>query len=824
MGWVVSGGENLSSIQDSKNEATFEAHLSAVLGTLFPGNGVTITHQVQFTVRLGRADISVDGTTGWKKGRLDVLISSAVGPVAVLELKREDLTLTDEDRDQGLSYARLLQPMPPLVIVSNGRVTNFYTTVDGKAWVPESLSEEVFEKLVAGAAARAAQQRDEAIRHLLASGPHLWTELLRSFTRQAIEDRTGDLDDVTFQFGREFLIERSVCSGILGRLEERVGLVALVGPPLSGKSTVLMQCCRMMESGPLVPLYVDASDAHQGPFRLLASLFERHIFAASNTDQVRQWLTTSLRSMGGDARLVLVIDDVMPELTSQWMSDLDELIALTRHSPVSILIALDPNPLQALSCRPARSTKTEFGRSAEVFSLDPLSDEEFLVAMEVLFAATRSTPYFGAQYNAEYREPRVLRVLAASSVRQGVADDDTMLKFPSTTTVAVVELVWRAIARKNLDMLDDLRAFARAYIDDRTSQEDGPEVVLSSFSAPALRRDAAARLMPVGAMDRLMGGGFVSTRLGPGEEVVIFPRHLELFARAAALEIAAIVTRATDLSVAYDKIISLSEMVPLGDIVGALALQDVARRNPDRVSKIVNQALHDVPRVDILPAGTVLDVSLFGRPPRTIELPDSVETTGNLQPWLVLAQLAMLDLEGPSGTASPNGWIMATVGNFPGLLRRVSDTGRIEGFHFHEVEGRGSVPCRDHGVVEPIGQAMIAGFHERPAEMISMAEYAISQDQFHLVWRLNSAAQDAMSATAEATGTAAETVLKLTEEYLRRDFEGALHEETQAAERRSAPPQERGAACAAKATMSEDERRRRRNKKKRLFRQRSGGR
>lgn len=126
----------MSATNQPKNEATFEAHLGAVLKTLFPAGGVSVTHQFQFSLRLGHHDKKIDGRKGWvSKGRLDVLLSSGSEHAAVLELKHEDLDLTDDDRDQGLSYARLLQPMPPLVIVSNGRVTRFYTTIDGSPWI-----------------------------------------------------------------------------------------------------------------------------------------------------------------------------------------------------------------------------------------------------------------------------------------------------------------------------------------------------------------------------------------------------------------------------------------------------------------------------------------------------------------------------------------------------------------------------------------------------------------------------------------------------------------------------------------------------------------
>jgi hypothetical protein len=122
-------------------------------------------------------------------------------------------------------------------------------------------------------------------------------------------------------------------------------------------------------------------------------------------------------------------------------------------------------------------------------------------------------------------------------------------------------------------------------------------------------------------------------------------------------------------------------------------------------------------------------------------MPEPSAMIGNIHPWLVLAQLAVLPMGGPEGEVSPNGWILATIGAFDGFLRRVQDERwrKMVGFHFHEFPGKGSVACLSNGVVEPIGNAMIAGFYVRPEEMIGMAEHAIEQDLFQLAWRLNAA-------------------------------------------------------------------------------------
>lgn len=762
------------------NEATFEAHLGAVLTGLFPANGVRVTHQIQFTVRLGHHDLQADGRKGWKKkGRADVLLTADVGHVAVLELKRPGIDLTDDDRDQGLSYARLLTPMPPLVIVSNGTTTKFYKTIDGAPWAPSGIDDEVFAKLVSDAAAVAAAGRDEAIRSLLGTNPDMWADFLRKYTAGALSARTGDLRDYGAPFAREFSVKREVVARLLGRLREKAPAVVVLGPPLSGKSVVVKQCCEQLTSDELVPLYVDASSARQGPLRLLASVFAKNLFTATSVDQVRQWLSVSLRSMQGGLHLVLFLDELLPELNDTWLGDLDELLALGQTSPLSVVLALDPNTWKALSIRPGRSTRTELGQRAEVISLELLSDREFAAAMEQLFEVTRSEPHFGGQYNIEYRKPRVLRVIAGGVPTRREGDDQTCVKFPSTTTLGEVELAWSAFVRTNHDLVAALRQLARAYLEEVTTRASDVELQLASFRAAAMREEVAARLLPPHVFSWLKQHSFLTTRLGAHEEVLILPRHLELFAKAVALELGEIILTIEDDNDAYQALMSRSDMLPLGDIVGAGALQAIADRSPQRFSWFIEQALSDAPNTEAIPAGSTLQASLGGRVLGEIEITEPSAMIGNIHPWLVLAQLAMVPMAtGRDDDVSPNGRILAIVGAFDGLLRRLNDerSRKLVGFHFHEFPGKGSVPCLNNGVVEPIGNAMIAGFYFRPDEMVSMTEFAISEDLFQLAWRLNAAAREVTSATDGRVARAAEEVVSLTDEYLRQNYAAILHD------------------------------------------------
>src|SRR4029077_906470 len=94
-----------------------------------------LVEQRRFTVRLGHETHVFDSAAQWQKsGRADILIFYKERPLAVLEVKREDLCLTHADYEQAQSYANQLTPRPPLVIVTNEHETRVYDANTGQAW------------------------------------------------------------------------------------------------------------------------------------------------------------------------------------------------------------------------------------------------------------------------------------------------------------------------------------------------------------------------------------------------------------------------------------------------------------------------------------------------------------------------------------------------------------------------------------------------------------------------------------------------------------------------------------------------------------------
>ena len=86
-----------------------------------------------FSIQLGRGVYDIKNhQTNYAAGRLDILCKQGERNIVLIELKAEGIDLTDSDRKQGLSYARLLDPIAPYVLLSNGTDSKIFESWTGK--------------------------------------------------------------------------------------------------------------------------------------------------------------------------------------------------------------------------------------------------------------------------------------------------------------------------------------------------------------------------------------------------------------------------------------------------------------------------------------------------------------------------------------------------------------------------------------------------------------------------------------------------------------------------------------------------------------------
>ena len=105
-----------------------------------------IEYETSFTIRLGRQTILVDGQKDRASGRLDILFKKGNENLFIVETKPQNQTLSEQDKQQAISYARLLEQIAPFAVVTNGTSTKIYDTITGEDLSERSLKDSNYVK------------------------------------------------------------------------------------------------------------------------------------------------------------------------------------------------------------------------------------------------------------------------------------------------------------------------------------------------------------------------------------------------------------------------------------------------------------------------------------------------------------------------------------------------------------------------------------------------------------------------------------------------------------------------------------------------------
>jgi hypothetical protein len=765
------------------NEATLEARVTAEIQKHFPSIArLHITHQKYLTLRFGhRTDIKLDALKQVQAtGRLDVLLSFDEKPLAILELKAPGEPLTDDDRDQGLSYAKALTSQAPLVIVSNGEDAQFFQTHDGKEWNPSSKDDEAVRALFSHALSCAADERNEAIRLLLGKQPHIWTSLFRNYTESALIQLEGKVDDYSRPLTREFIIKRSIAHKIGDLLIKKEQLLVVVGPPLSGKTNVLAQICRAVEFGELIPIFIDAVNTSYGIFQHIANQFTRELYVQVQTSEIRQWLFHSIQSIPG--QLVIIIDGWTSNVTGTLKEDIDELINFIHPGQsLSVLLSMDDNAFTEAKTISGRSTCSAIGRNAKVIQLNPLDDNEFESACKVLYDNFSACFHHGAQYNQDFRIPRFLRLIASalSHSEKNFTEDNSQVKYiPSVTSFLIFES-WRQFI-VDPEIEDIFQALAKAYILDKVYRHDDPSLTLTSHGKGHIVQATAEEVLGRDKLSILKSQSHVGIVRGPHGKVLVLPKIPEFLAAAAAFIIAddcLSIYREKGFENAYSMLVEESDHFPHGDLVGARALLEISKRERKLAHDFIFKLLADEPEQSRLAEGSrvlmyfedVGEINVhFGKG-------TNERVTGNIHPWQILSQLSSFAALAYEGSLDPLLTVFATIGSYPQILIRPSPCPfeQTTGYHVHEIPGHGSVLCHQTGIIETITYAMQRGFYHIPKDMLRLCLFAKEKNLFFLAHRLNMAAISTETCIEEEVAHASEEAQKILRPIVRNVIETA---------------------------------------------------
>lgn len=723
----------------SINEADFQAAIIARLREALPLLPINIRAERYLNLKLGHHQIAVDGsgnTRDFVKGRSDVVVFLNDKPLLLAELKAPSVTITDEDVDQGLSYARIHQPMVPLVLVTNGdkASTRLVLTYDGTLVSSDKADVAGLEKILSAASSLASSSTEGAIRSLLGRDPRVWGAILKKWNSEEISSRTGTIPELHRAIAEDFQIPRNAVGQIRNDIEKGAEVVVLHGAPLSGITGTLIQLVEKLEKA--FVLYVDRRSSGD-ILQLLSSRLTRELSIGVSRDDVRQWLLTG-QSLAG---LILAVDGIPA-------GELEELLHLAELKRLQIVFGTDSGTFDSHRTLAGRIEETKLGRLAKIVELKELSNEEFRSACE-LFAKLKHARFApGAELVPDLRRPRQLRLIATLLPHhipdhKSVADGsrfESQIIIPPIPGFGMLEWASNLIGA-DPQLKHDLSKLAAAYLVDVTKNGLDQRRIIETYGVPSIDPDVLEQSLGEQRIERLRKSGMIhwveTQTMGP-RLVIRFPEQLSHY---ISVQWAADLNKQTDetsIDATLHSMLRQSHFVPDGDVCAAAAISRVA--NGAHLSQIVHTLIAAEPEPTFLTEGSTVELLTKDVKGVRIQFGEGMNERlpGDMQPWLILSHLAMALMDMGDGGTSVNLSIVATLGNSEDLIFKPAPRNLRDmlGLHTHHISGVGSVLCVNSGIVEPIMQAMYLCSSKRPDELEQLVTYALREDKRHLAWRL----------------------------------------------------------------------------------------
>lgn len=278
------------------------------------------------SIRVGRGRSPTDQNS--VRGRYDILVRRSHSNLMIIETKAPSLQLNDEDRDQAISYARLVDDICPYAVVTNGVDTKVYDSVT-RELVNEGMLINVGKGSFRIAFEDESRIRQEALIHFIG----LSKENMKTFAALQIQTRMQQLKaigvDMAYRkYVPELYVSRSSTDRAFGEFtfQHSKNAFCVVGPSGAGKTNWICQTCESVvgsDSGN-VPLFYSGMDLGESLLETIAGDFNVVFSTERSNVQLLRDLSNLFRRHGSE--LWLFIDAVDEWSHSDPVRELDEFI------------------------------------------------------------------------------------------------------------------------------------------------------------------------------------------------------------------------------------------------------------------------------------------------------------------------------------------------------------------------------------------------------------------------------------------------------------------------------------------------------------------
>lgn len=748
------------------NEREFEQHYTNALRLILP----TFQHnelqsQRSFSIKFGHHNILVDGQQPGERAKIgiyDLLLYIDQRPLIMLELKKPGLKLTEDDKNQGISYARLTHPITPVTVITNGSDVEVYDTFTKKPLEKEILEKDLLLARIDQAARLAKSEYKNCILTLIENDQRVLYQLFNTISAQTFAELIGSSNDMTKPIIENFCVPRE----LLGSLAQAVidhQFVVVTGDAYSGKTNLLYQYYQKLSAEQEAVLYINCTDFHYSIFRKLTNKIHSILRFPIDELKLKEWLLLHFNE-NTVKKITIIFDHVRNDIDPVLMADISELLDLFKMDGNRIIISTDQSNYQLLKRSSDRVLNTIIGNNFYEVELERFSTKEFFDANEHLYTQYFLSFAWGAVYTDIYRLPRIWRLLINDAIKDRQDGYTGLIK--SVPGVEFLEIFKSTFMLDN-ESVGDFIKLIDAFIEGIEVVKEG-RLKLMACSLGIIPEPIALKHIDHKQLHRLILAGYLERRVVPGFQWVLVTKMPELLAGYAVLSLKSKYLNwfKEDFDNAYKSFIACCEFMPYGELVACRFMLDIGKEGElDLFANLANQLFHDEPTFEISTSEKDIEMYVEKIGNVRIKLEEGLESRfmGNGFPYLVLSQLLCTGIVG-EGT-NPHNLRFEIIGALADKAYMIRKADRLffhDGIDTIEMGRVGAILKTNIGIVEPITLALLDNLLHLPIMFESFYENAASHNRYQLLHRIYIAAKNAkvMGMTDQRSAALCDRIIK----------------------------------------------------------------
>ncbi|QNH97713.1 type I restriction enzyme HsdR N-terminal domain-containing protein [Shewanella algae] len=767
----------------STSEAQYEAQIRAAIISAFPwlpSDG--ITHQDSFSFKFGHSNITIDGKPkSSARARSDILVKYKNTPLAIFELKKPDVKITDDDIEQGLSYARVHHPRPPLVVVSNSKDVRILETETGECWCPTEKSEAAVFSLLEQSSRLAKDDLKNAVNVLLGRSQNVWAQVVKQITNQNINELSVNCEDALMPFVNQFLIPRELTLEALNCLKKGNRLITVEGEPLSGKSNVLREIVELGSKEENAEfLYINA-DTDISLFSTLSNILTNYLDWYISTNDASNWLMKLSKTT--EKNLVLLIDNINVG-SDTIRKEVEDLTSKQYGKGLQIIMAIDDTVADKLCLSRNKRSVSAIGNRANRLKLSPLNDKEFSSAKNYFFNMRILFPK-GCEISDELRQPWILKKIVSNVMASGKYKEGGL--FASISPVVSLELLH--FSRRQFDSSQKpfclYRELAKGVLEELQDSDRAYQLQLELLNVFIIRRDTALKYISSQELAEMSFDGLIREKRSESGENCYIIRLPELMACELSRLIASDLAKYKS-SESVKWLVNVSSHIPLGNIIAADAISYLGQKGELSLD-FIKELLKLLPTKQTIPPGTkfaaswnnigVVDFTVIDERHISIEKdgdreivqvdPDDIPAVyDNISSYMILSYLSgqtiVIENDKQNSYQRIDPIILAQVGSATVPLFKMSTTLDKNSFNHHELDDGTFMLCTSNGIVEPITWSLMSFFIKEYRGLANeFIEKSMNDRNTALISRIYTALTESLDSADEEYSTWAKNKLAL---------------------------------------------------------------